>query len=143
MLVGGGVAFGPKPRDFSTKLPRKVIQMGMRVALSVKMKEHQLGVMANLNWPSGKTKHLAQKIDSMGLRKTLFVTGEEELPVGLERAIRNIPMVRLIASDKLTVYEALKWQRIVLDMQAVDFFERTLGKDVPIAPLPLVNDIEI
>jgi large subunit ribosomal protein L4 len=137
--VGGGVAFGPKPRDFSTKLPRKVIQMGMRVALSVKMKEHRLGVMTSLNWPNGKTKHLAQKIDSLGLRKTLFVTGDEELSVGLERAIGNIPMVKVIASDKLTVYEALKWQRIVLDVKAVDFFERTLGKDVPIAPLPFVS----
>jgi large subunit ribosomal protein L4 len=139
ILVGGGVAFGPKPRDFSTKLPRKVIQMGMRVALSVKMKERQLGVMASLDWPNGKTKHLAQKIDTLGLKKTLFVTGEKELPVGLERAIGNIPMVKLISSDKLTVYEALKWQRIVLDVKAVDFFERTLGKDVPIAPLPLVD----
>ena len=139
MLVGGGVAFGPKPRDFSTKLPRKVIQMGMRVALSVKMKEHRLGVVTSLKWPNGKTKHLAQKIDDLGLRKTLFVTGEEELPAGLERSIANIPMVKLIASDKLTVYEALKWQRIVLDGKAVDYFERTLGKDVPLAPIPLAR----
>jgi len=139
MLVGGGVAFGPKPRDFSTKLPRKVIQMGMRVALSVKMKEHQLGVTTSLNWPNSKTKHLVQKIDNLGLRKTLFVTGEEALPVGLERAIGNVPMVKLIASDQLTVYEALKWQRLVLDVKAVDYFERTLGKHVPITPLPLVS----
>ena len=132
MLVGGGVAFGPKPRDFSTKLPRKVIQMGMRVALSAKMKENRLGVMSSLKWPSGKTKHLSQRIDDLGLRKTLFVTGEEELPTGLQRAIGNIPMVQLVAANKLTVYEALKWQRIVLDAKAVDFFERTLGKDVPI-----------
>ncbi|KAF8222986.1 ribosomal protein L4 [Tricholoma matsutake] len=139
MLVGGGVAFGPKPRDFSTKLPRKVIEMGMRVALSVKMKEHQLGVVTSLNWPNGKTKHLAQKIGHLGLRKTLFVTGEEKLPLGLERAIGNIPMVKLIASNKLTTYEVLKWQRIILDVKAVDFFERTLGKNVPIAPLPIVS----
>jgi large subunit ribosomal protein L4 len=113
--------------------------MGMRVALSVKLKERRLGVVTSLDWPNGKTKHLAQKIDSLGLRKTLFVTGEEQLPIGLERAIGNIPMVKLISSDKLTVYEALKWQRIVLDVKAVDFFERTLGKDVPIAPLSLVD----
>ena len=43
MLRGGGIAFGPKPRDFSTKLPRKVIEMGMRVALSAKLKEQRLG----------------------------------------------------------------------------------------------------
>ncbi|KAF9462179.1 ribosomal protein L4 domain-containing protein [Collybia nuda] len=139
MLVGGGVAFGPKPRDFSTKLPRKVIEMGMRVALSVKMKEQRLGVMTSLNWPNGKTKHLAQRIDNLGLRKTLFVSGEEMLPIGLQRAIENIPMVKLITPDKLTVYEALKWQRIVLDVKAVDFLERTLKKTVPISLIPLSN----
>lgn len=138
MLVGGGVAFGPKPRDFSTKLPRKVIEMGMRVALSVKVKEQRLGVVTNMQWPNAKTKHLAQKIDHLGLRKTLFVTGEETLHAGLERAIANIPMVKLTTPDKLTVYEVLKWQRIVLDVKALDFFERTLKKDVPFAPVPLV-----
>lgn len=138
MLVGGGVAFGPKPRDFSTKLPRKVIEMGMRVALSVKMKEKSLGIVSSLSWPNGKTKHLAQKIDSLGMRKTLFVTGEEILPAGLERAIANVEMVKLTTPDKLTVYEILKWQRLVLDVKAVEYLERTLKKDVPIGPLPLV-----
>lgn len=135
MLVGGGIAFGPKPRDFSTKLPRKVIQMGMRVALSAKLKEKRLGVVTSLDWPNGKTRHLAQKIDSLGLRKTLFVTGEDKVPAGLERAIGNIEMVKVTTPEKLTVYEVLKWQRMVMDIKAVDFFERTLGKDVPISPI--------
>jgi large subunit ribosomal protein L4 len=137
MLVGGGVAFGPKPRDFSTKLPRKVIEMGMRVALSVKVKEQRLGVVSSLDWPNGKTKHLSQKIDELGLRKTLFVTGEERIRVGLERAIKNIPMVKLITHDKLTVYDVLKWQRLVMDVKAIDFFEQTLKKAVPVVPIPL------
>jgi large subunit ribosomal protein L4 len=140
MLVGGGVAFGPKPRDFSTKLPRKVIEMGMRVALSVKMKEQRLGIVTSLDWPNAKTKHLAQKIDTLGLRKTLFVTGEEKMSTGLQRAIKNIPMVRLITPEMLTVYAALKWQRIVLDIKAVDFFERTLKKDIPLSPIPLAAE---
>ncbi|KAF8640586.1 hypothetical protein AX17_000248 [Amanita inopinata Kibby_2008] len=133
MLVGGGVAFGPKPRDFSTKLPRKVIQMGMRVALSAKVRERQLGVTTNLDWPDGKTKHLVQKIDVLGLRKTLLVTGEEKPSVGLERAIANIPMVELVAAAELNVYEILKWQRLLLDTKAVEYFERILGKQSSLA----------
>lgn len=132
MLRGGGVAFGPKPRDFSTKLPRKVIEMGMRVALSVKVKERRLGVVRRLIWPCGKTKNLAQRIDFLGQRKTLFVSGEENLPEGLERAARNIPMVGLTTARKLTVYDVVKWQRVVMDVSAVDFFERTLGKNQPV-----------
>jgi len=128
MLVGGGVAFGPKPRDFSTKLPRKVIEMGMRVALSVKLKEHRLGIVHSLAWPSGKTKHLAEKVDALGFRKTLFVTGEDKVPSSLERAMRNIPMVKTIDAKVVNVYDILKWPRIILDVKAVEHFERTLGK---------------
>ncbi|KAF9040556.1 ribosomal protein L4 domain-containing protein [Panaeolus papilionaceus] len=138
MLRGGGVAFGPKPRDFSTKLPRKVVQMGMRVALSAKLREQSLGVMSRLYWPNGKTKHLAQKIDVLGLRKTLFVTGEPTVHQGLERAIANIPMVQLATAREVNVYELMKWQRVVLDLKAVQYFEQTLKKaNVPILPLPV------
>ncbi|PPQ62817.1 hypothetical protein CVT24_000511 [Panaeolus cyanescens] len=138
MLRGGGVAFGPKPRDFSTKLPRKVVQMGMRVALSAKLREQRLGVMTRLYWPNGKTKHLAQKIDMLGLRKTLFVTGESSVHQGLQRAIANVPMVQLSIASEVNVYELMKWQRVVLDMKAVQYFEETLKKEnVPVLDLPV------
>ncbi|KAJ6621682.1 ribosomal protein L4 domain-containing protein [Mycena sp. CBHHK59/15] len=133
---GGGVAFGPKPRDFSTKLPRKVIQMGMRVALSLKVQERLLGVMTSMDWPNGKTKHLSQKIDALGLRRTLFVTGDTP-PVELERAMRNIPLTKLTTLDQLTVYELLQWQRVMMDIKAVDMIEQTLKKDVPLASVAL------
>ncbi|CAA7258687.1 unnamed protein product [Cyclocybe aegerita] len=137
MLRGGGVAFGPKPRDFSTKLPRKVVEMGMRVALSAKLKERHLGVMTRLYWPNGKTKHLAQRIEGLGLRKTLFVSGEPVVHDGLERAIRNIPLVKLVRAKEVNVYELLKWQRVVLDSKAVDYFEEKLKRvNVPTLPVP-------
>ncbi|KAG5638650.1 hypothetical protein H0H81_011202 [Sphagnurus paluster] len=136
MLVGGGVAFGPKPRDFSTKLPRKVIEMGMRVALSAKVQERKLGVVSQLSWPQGKTKHLAQKIDHLGMRKTLFVTGLSKPSATLERAIANIEKVKLITTEQLNVYELLKWPRVVLDVKAVEYLERTYKKDVPFTPTP-------
>jgi large subunit ribosomal protein L4 len=138
MLVGGGRAFGPKPRDFSTKLPRKVIQMGMRVALSVRMKENKLGVMVNMEWPSAKTGPLSRRIEELGYRKTLFVTGEEA-SIGLSRAIANIPSVKLVFAKDVNIYEILNWQRIILDVKAVEYFEETLKKDVPLLPLPLLE----
>ncbi|KAJ7103589.1 ribosomal protein L4 domain-containing protein [Mycena belliarum] len=133
---GGGVAFGPKPRDFSTKLPRKVLQMGMRVALSLKVKENLFGVMPSMDWPNGKTKHLSQKIDALGLRRTLFVTGETP-PVELERAMRNIPLTKLTTLDQLSIYEILQWQRVIMDIKAVDMVEAVLRKEVPLASVAL------
>lgn len=141
MLRGGGIAFGPKPRDFSTKLPRKVIEMGMRVALSSKLKEQRLGIMTRLYWPNGKTKNLVRKIDLLGLRKTLFVCGEPVVHEGLRRAIGSIPLVDLTTVDQLNVYEIMKWDRIILDVKAVDYLENWLKKDnVPVAPVELLAE---
>jgi large subunit ribosomal protein L4 len=134
---GGGIAFGPKPRDFSTKLPRKVIEMGMRVALSVKVKERSLVVMPHISWPNIKTRHLSKRIDQLGLRKTLFVT--ESPQRNFTGAVRNIPMVKQVSVDELTVYELMKWKRVVLSVSAVEFFERWLSKDLPVAPVHLLQ----
>jgi large subunit ribosomal protein L4 len=116
--------------------------MGMRVALSLKVQERFLGVMTTMDWPNAKTKHLSQKIDALGLRRTLFVTGDTP-SVGLERAMRNIPLTKLTTLDQLTVYELLKWQRVVLDLKAVDLIEQTLKKEVPLAPIAFKQDASI
>lgn len=128
MLRGGGVAFGPRPRDFATKLNRKVIEMGMKVALSARVKEQSLGVVRSLEWPGYKTKDLHQRIEELGWWRTLFVTGHDQIPGGLDRTSSNLPMVETVRAADLNVYTALKWPRLVLDLAAVEWFERALGK---------------
>lgn len=129
MLRGGGVAFGPKPRDFSTKLNRKVIQMGMRVALSAKLKEQRLGVVRWLRWHSPKTKILKWRLDKMGWTTgTLFVTGEPQVRPTLRLAGRNLPGIDFKVVDELNVYDLVKWRRVILDVAAVQSLERRLSK---------------
>lgn len=134
MLRGGGIAFGPKPRDFSTKLNRKVIQMGMRVALSARVKERSLGVVESLKWPGTKTKELAERLEKLGWTRTLFVTGLEKVPTGLERSVSNLYKVGAVTAQELNIYDAVKWSHIILDVAAVDYFERNLGKS-SVSPL--------
>ena len=138
MLRGGGVAFGPKPRDFATKLPRKVRMMGLRVALSAKLRENALGVAGTLDWPGSKTSEFARRLANLGWgqdsrTETLFIAGGEQVPPRLERVCRNLDSVKVLPAASLqhNVYTLLKWPRIVLDIEAVDYFERLLGKDVP------------
>jgi large subunit ribosomal protein L4 len=131
MLRGGGIAFGPKPRDFSTKLPRKVIEMGMRVALSAKLKDQRLGVVESLDWPGVKTRPLVRRISTLDWVKTLFVTGEKEVPAGLLRSGSNIPNVDFTTVDELKVYDLVYWRRVVLDAAAVDHLEARLSKQSP------------
>ena len=129
MLRGGGVAFGPKPRDFATKLPRKVIQMGMRVALSARVKEHNLRIVESLDWPGTKTKDMAQRLDEMGWdHKTLFVTGKDIIPTGLKRSTENLHKTNTMTAQQVGVYDLVKWPRVVLDIEAVQWFEHQLRK---------------
>lgn len=129
MLRGGGVAFGPKPRDFSTKLNRKVIQMGMRVALTMKLREQRLGVLQRINWWSHKTATLNSRLDGLGWRTgTLFVTGESEVPARMRLASRNLRGIECRTVADLVVYDIVKWRRVVLDIAAVNALERSLGK---------------
>jgi len=129
MLRGGGVAFGPKPRDFSTKLNRKVIQMGMRVALTMKLREQRLGVLRRINWWSHKTATLSSRLEGLGWRTgTLFVTGESEVPARIRLASKNLRGIECKTVAELVVYDIVKWRRVVLDLSAIDVLERTLGK---------------
>jgi large subunit ribosomal protein L4 len=129
MLRGGGVAFGPKPRDFATKLPRKVIQMGMRVALSARVKEYNLRIVESLDWPCAKTKDMARRLDELGWdHKTLFVTGKDAVPTGLKRSTDNLHKTNTMTAQKVGVYDLMKWPQVVLDIEAVQWFEHQLSK---------------
>ena len=129
MLRGGGVAFGPKPRDFATKLPRKVIQMGMRVALSARVKESNLRIVESLDWPGTKTKDMVRRLDELGWdHKTLFVTGKNVVPTGLARTTGNLHKTNTMTAQQVGVYDLVKWPRVVLDIEAVQWFEHQLSK---------------
>ena len=129
MLVGGGVAFGPKPRNFATKLPRKVIQMSMRVALSARVKEHNLRIVESLEWRHTKTKDMVRRLDELGWdNKTLFVTGKDVVPSGLKQSTGNLLKVSATTAQQVGVYDLVKWPRVVLDLDAAQWFEHHLGK---------------
>ncbi|KIJ68514.1 hypothetical protein HYDPIDRAFT_146714 [Hydnomerulius pinastri MD-312] len=129
MLRGGGVAFGPKPRDFSTKLNRKVIQMGLRVALSAKLKEQRLGVVPRIKWYCHKTITFKHRLDKLGWRTgTLFVTGLPQVDPKISLAGRNLRGVEFKHVDDVNVYDLINWRRVVLDLPAVSLLELKLGK---------------
>ncbi|TFY72874.1 hypothetical protein EVG20_g121 [Dentipellis fragilis] len=128
MLRGGGVAFGPRPRSFATKLPRKVIEMGMRVALSARLKERGLRVVESLDWPGNKTKNMLQRVEELGWGKTLFVSGQPDVPLGLQLASSNLRRLDTTTVQELNVYDLVKWPQVVMDVEAVEWLEKNLGK---------------
>ena len=142
MLRGGGVAFGPKPRDFSTKLNRKVIEMGMRVALSAKFKEQRLGIVPRIKWYCHKTITLKNRLETLGWRTgTLFVSGLPQVDPAVQRAGRNLRGLEFRHVDEVNVYDLVKWRRVILDLPAVALLESKLGrKHVGQPGLPVVEE---
>lgn len=131
MLRGGGVAFGPKPRDFSTKLNRKVIDMGMRVALSAKFKEQRLGVVPRIKWYCHKTITLKNRLETLGWRTgTLFISGLPQVDPAIKRAGRNLRGLGFKHVDEVNVYDLVKWRRVILDLPAVALLESKLGRQL-------------
>ena len=126
---GGGAAFGPRPRDHAIDLPKKVRALGLRCALSSKVKEGKLLVLDEAALPQPRTKELASSFGKLGLGSALVVTGPEvERNFGL--AARNLPLIRVLPAQGLNVYDILRRDVLVLTRAAVSSLEaRFIGAE--------------
>jgi len=126
LFRGGGVAHGPVPRDHAIDLPKKVRALGLRCALSSKVKEGKLVVLDSLAMEEAKTKVLVGALAKLGLDSVLVVTGQEvEKNFGL--ASRNLPLVDVLPTQGLNVYDILRRDTLVLTRDAVEKIEERLA----------------
>ncbi len=119
LWVHGGVIFGPHPRDYGYRLPRKVKRLAMRSLLSRKNGEERLLVMEDFTVQSGKTKDLVQilkKVDPQAEGRTVIVLGKEDRL--LRRAGRNLPTLSFLAYNRLSAHELFYASRLILLEQA-------------------------
>eukprot|EP00656_Telonema_subtile_P003446 TRINITY_DN11577_c0_g1_i5.p1 TRINITY_DN11577_c0_g1~~TRINITY_DN11577_c0_g1_i5.p1 ORF type:complete len:249 (+),score=44.52 TRINITY_DN11577_c0_g1_i5:207-953(+) len=126
--VGGGVAHGPKPRDFSYTLPKKVRKLGLCTTLSAKLSEGRLSVVEDLEIGSHKTKSLNTILEGNELTNALFVDGDlDEANSNFSVACKNVPNVQLLPSDMANVYAMLKRKDLVLTRSAVEQLQERLA----------------
>jgi len=109
---GGGKAFGPSSRDYSYKVPKKVRNMALKMALSSKLRDNALMVVDRLELEAPKTKHLVAVLKALKAEDVLVVIDREIENV--ELSSRNIPSVKVIRSEGLNVYDVLRFKDIVL-----------------------------
>ncbi|KAF8930016.1 ribosomal protein L4/L1 family-domain-containing protein [Dissophora ornata] len=121
---GGGIAFGPKPRDHSSDLPRKVQDMGLRIALSTKFAQDQLIIVDDLSLDSHKTKEFEEIKDRHGWDSVLVVTSQESEK--LWRAARNLPWVDVTIMQEADVLRLLKRKIVIMDRKSVCYLEKKL-----------------
>ncbi|KRG14288.1 50S ribosomal protein L4 [Lederbergia galactosidilytica] len=123
---GGGTVFGPVPRSYSYKLPKKVRRLAIKSALSTKVREESLVVLESLNFDTPKTKEFVKVLANLPVgKKALVVT--DTVNENVELSGRNIPGVTVIDASNLNVLDVSNHQTLILTKAAVEKVEEVLG----------------
>jgi large subunit ribosomal protein L4 len=123
-FVGGGVVFGPHPRDYSYTVPKKVRRAALASALSLRAQEKKLVVLDKLVFEAPKTKRLVGILKLLGVPSAVVVDGKEN--VHLSRSIRNLPASKYLPPEGLNVYDILDHAGLVITTDAIKAIEARL-----------------
>ncbi|MBU1098633.1 MAG: 50S ribosomal protein L4 [Bacteroidetes bacterium] len=125
--IGGGTIFGPQPRNYRQKINKKVNRLARKSALSIKAKSEQIIVVEDFNFDTPKTQDFVKILDALKLtgKKTLLLTnGTQE---NIYKSGRNVKKVSVREADKVSAYELLNSQILLLQKGAVEKLESTFN----------------
>ncbi len=125
---GGGVVFGPKPRDFSKKVSRKTRQLAFRKALSERLRAGDVVLVDDMKLGSSKTKEFLGVLSALDLKGSALIVAPAA-DKNLMLATRNVPNVALTSSDTLTTYDVLRPDKLVFTRSAFDQIQARLTKE--------------
>ena len=113
LLVGGGVIFGPKPRDFSYSMPKKAKRLAMKSILSLKAQNDRLVVVEDFTVESGKTRDLVKILNNFakGERAVIILKDDDSL---VKRAGRNIPHLSFLAYNRLRAHDLFYGRKVIM-----------------------------
>jgi large subunit ribosomal protein L4 len=123
---GGGIVFGPAPRSYSYKLPKKVRRLALLSALSTKVREEDVIVLEGLTFDAPKTKEFIKVLADLSInRKALIVTADLDETVAL--SARNIPGISVVTATGINVLDLIGHDKLVMTKAAVQKIEEVLG----------------
>ncbi len=130
--VGGGTIFGPKPRDYSYKMPKKMKRLAMKSILSLKVKQESVRVIEDFTVDTGKTKDLVKILEKHADgKKTVLVLKDDDKMI--RRAGRNIPWLSMLTYDKLSAHTMFYGKKVLMLESAAkklnDFYGNKQGAD--------------
>ncbi len=126
LLRGGGVVFGPDNRSYSYKVPKKKKRLAIKMALSSKLKNHEIIVLDQFELEKIKTKDFIKVINTLDVANALIVT--EKKNENLELSSRNVPGIKVMRTGGINVYDILKYKYLVLLESSVNEIEGRLHK---------------
>jgi large subunit ribosomal protein L4 len=124
---GGGIVFGPKPRDYEHSMPKKARRGALISALSSKLAEKAIMVVSEMALPEAKTKKAAEVLSSLGLdgHKTLIVVDKADASTTL--GFRNIPKVKILPVEGVNVYDVIDAESLVITSGALGRIQERLA----------------
>ncbi len=122
---GGGTIHGPQPRSYLMRVPKKVRRLALKMALSQKLLDQSLTVLESLQLERIKTKDFAAILHKFEMRQALVVLPQSDETV--EKSARNLPMVKVLRSEGLNVYDLLRYRDLLLTRETVAKLEEALG----------------
>ena len=123
---GGGTVFGPHPRDYSIRIPKKVRRLALKSVLSDKLNNGEIVVLEALSFEEPKTKRIIEVLNALNVfEKALVVTADGDINV--TKSARNIPGVKPVRADFINVYDLLAYDKLVITKDAVAKMEEVYG----------------
>jgi large subunit ribosomal protein L4 len=123
--VGGGTIFGPQPRDYSYRMPKKARREALLSALSLKRKEGKIIVLNAIELAETKTKLMRQMLEELQVKSALIVLPEADDKIAL--SVRNLPKVKTLRVEGLNVYDLLRYEHLILTEKALRLIEERLA----------------
>lgn len=122
---GGGVVFGPMPRDYGFKVNRKVRKAALRAVLTQKLRDGELKIIDRIEIPQIRTKAMLGVLEQLGLESALILLPTRDEAV--EKSARNIPSVKVLPVEGLNVYDALLYRNLVIVQGCLELIEQRVG----------------
>jgi len=125
IMTGGGSIFGPKPRDYTTKMPASMRKLARKSALSAKAKEGQIRIVEDFTFEAPKTKDMQTVLRALDLisSKTLMLVPKND--VNVVKSGRNIPRLDIKEADKASTYDLVNNQVLLIQKSAVEVLQNT------------------
>lgn len=118
IFVGGGIAFGPKPRSYSYKVPKKVRRLALKSVLTSKVQENEIIVIDHLDFNSPKTKDMVNLLARLNADKKALIVMDEK-NINVIKSSKNIPHVETALVNTMNVYDILKYNSFIITKDAV------------------------
>jgi large subunit ribosomal protein L4 len=123
---GGGIVFGPHPRSYRQKMPRKMRRLAYKSALSIKARERQIIVLDDLQMPAPKTREMVSILEALAVDSSALILLPES-NFNVEKSVNNLPGVKTLRAHYLNIRDLLGYDYLVIPLGALEIIELILG----------------